>query len=151
MAGLILSNRKNGLSRNVTDPFNLARELFAFEPFAWPRTETQNTFAPTFNVVESPDGYLVEADLPGVAEADLSITLEDRTLVISGSRKASEKKETESYHLVERRHGSFSRSFKLPPQAASDGVAAKLVNGVLTVSVPKRPEVAPRTIEIKTS
>ena len=99
MAGLILSNRKNGLARNVTDPFNLARELFgstsrAFEPFAWPRTEIKNTFAPTFNVVENPDGYVVEADLPGVAEADLSITLEDRTLAISGSRAASENKET---------------------------------------------------------
>lgn len=145
MAGLILSNR-NGISR---DPFTLARELFAFEPFAKP-TFNQNGFAPTFNVVEAEDGYLIEADLPGVKESDLTITLENRVLEIRGSRQAAEKKETESYHLLERRYGSFARTFKLPDKAASDGVTAKLADGVLTVKVPKRPEVAPRTIAIKT-
>lgn len=143
MAGLILSNRRNG----ARDPFSLARELFAFEPFAWPRHE--GGFAPTFNVVESSDGYSIEADLPGVAEKDISITLENGVLVISGAREATEKKETDSYHLVERRYGKFSRKFKLPELAAADGVTANLVNGVLTVKVPKRPEVAPKTIEIK--
>lgn len=142
MAGLILSSNRNGLHR---DPFRLARELFAFEPLAG-----QTGFVPTFNVVEASDGYVIEADLPGVKESDLSITLEDRVLEIKGRREAAEKKETDSYHVLERRYGSFARSFKLPEQAAGDGVTARLAEGVLTVKVPKRPEVAPRTIEIKT-
>lgn len=148
MAGLILSNRKNG----ARDPFSLARELFDFEPFAWPRAEAAKSgFVPTFNVIETPEGFVLEADLPGVAESDIAITLEKDTLVISGSRSAAEKKETDSYHLVERRYGKFERRFKLPELADGDNVTANLANGVLTVKVPKRPEVAPRTIEIKTS
>ena len=147
MAGLILN--RNGVSR---DPFKVARELFAYDPF-WQspqRPRAQSGFAPTFNVVETDDAYVIEADLPGVADSDLSITLEKQILEIKGSREATEKKESDSYHLVERRFGTFSRSFRLPDGAAEDGITAALTSGVLTVKVPKRPELAPRTIEIKT-
>ena len=146
MAGLILSNRRNG-----RDPFSLARELFSFEPFA-PRFDAKaGGFVPKFNVVESEIAYVIEADLPGVKDADLSITLKDRILEIGGKREASETSESDNVHIVERRFGSFSRTFKLPDKAAADGVTADLREGVLTVTVPKRPELAPKSIEIKTS
>lgn len=147
MAGYLISNRKNG--RSATDPFALARELFAVP--GWPRFETveaASRFAPRFDVKESGDAFVIEADLPGVSREALEITFDDNRLTISGSRAAAEKKEDESYHVYERSYGSFSRTFALPANVDGEHIAAKLDSGVLRVTVPKKAEAKARTIEI---
>jgi len=98
---------------------------------------------------ETEGSYVIEADLPGVKEGELDVTLEQNRLSITGKRSAETRKEGESYHLFERRYGSFTRTFSLPRVANADGIVARLDAGVLTVSVPKRAEAKARKIPIK--
>ncbi len=149
MSGLILSNRKNGAYR---DPFSaLARDFFSWEPLGTSRrdrTAAAPAFAPLFNVSETDDAFIAEADVPGVAEADIDVTLDARVLTISGKREAADEKENDKLHVVERRYGSFSRSFTLPETIDGEGIAASLASGVLTVTIPKSPSVLPRKIPV---
>src|SRR5262245_40224567 len=111
-------NGGTGLSR---DPLSIARDLLSWDPFfrvEWPfrqyAGQGASNYVPAFNVVEKPDGYHITADLPGVAEADLDVTVQDNHLIISGTRAAEERKEGENYFVYERRYGNFSRAFALP-------------------------------------
>ena len=140
-----LVRRENAPVR-YRDPFALARDLLAWDPFGDQRPAA--TFAPTFEVKETPEAYVVKADMPGVKEEHLDVSLHNGILAISGTRAAEERKEGETYFLYERQYGSFSRSFSLPETADADKVAARLVNGVLTVTIGKREEAKPRKISL---
>ena len=136
----------NQTARYTTrDPFAFARELLSWDPF----TARPSAFAPTFEVKETADAYVVRADLPGVKEEDLDVSVHNNVLSISGARQAEERKEGESYFLYERQYGSFSRSFGLPDAADPEKVDAKLADGVLTLTVGKRVEAKPRKIALK--
>ncbi len=126
------------------DPFALARELFAWDPYS----RTASAFAPTFDVKETAEAFVVRADLPGVAEKDVDVSVHNGVLTITGARQAEEKKEGESFYLYERQFGSFSRSFALPDTADAERIDAKLVNGVLELSIGKRAEAKPRKIAL---
>ena len=129
------------------DPFQMAREMLAWDPLFGGRPAT--AFAPAFEVKETIDAFILKADLPGVAEAELDIAVHNNVLTVSGSRSAEERKEGESYALYERQFGSFSRSFSLPDLADGERVEAKLDRGVLTLTVAKKELAKPRKIEIK--
>ena len=132
---------------NLRDPFALARELFNWDPFQASRTTT--TFAPAFEVKETADAYVVHADLPGVREEDLDISLHNGVLSVSGTRKTEERKEGETYFVYERQYGQFSRSFALPETADPDKVEAKLDGGVLQMTIAKKVQAKPRRIALK--
>jgi HSP20 family protein len=132
-----------GTTVRYRDPFALARELFNWEPFQ------RSAFSPTFEVKETEDQFVVRADLPGVKETDLDISVHSGVLSVSGSRSAEERKEGESYYLYERQYGSFSRSFSLPETADGEKIEAKLDNGVLSLTIGKRVEAKPRKIALK--
>jgi HSP20 family protein len=135
-------------TRYVTrDPFHMARELLAWDPFFGGRPPT--AFAPAFEVKETSEAFVLKADLPGVAEADLDIAVHNNVLTVSGSRSAEERRDGESYALYERQFGSFSRSFSLPDMADGERVEAKLDSGVLTLSIAKKAEAKPRKIALK--
>ncbi len=129
------------------DPFALARDLFAGDPFGDQRPAVN--FAPSFEVKETPETYVVKADMPGVKEENLDVSLHNGILAISGTRAAEERKEGETYFLYERQYGSFSRSFALPDTADAERVEAKLDGGVLTVTIGKRAEAKPKKIALK--
>ncbi len=104
---------------------------------------------PAVDVTEDAEAYVVRAELPGVAEKDVQVSFEDGTLTIRGERRSEvETKETRA-HVVERRSGSFVRSFRMPGAIAEGKVGATLKNGVLTVLLPKREEAKPRSIEVR--
>lgn len=150
MSGLSLFNGNRRVYRN--DPFAFARELFQWEPLlAVPavRAAQASELAPAFNVAETEDAYRIEADLPGVKEDQLDVTLDGNKLTVSGSRFAEEKKEGEEYHVTERRYGSFTRIFTLPRDVNGEAIQAKLDAGVLTLVLPKKPESKARKIAIK--
>lgn len=128
------------------DPFSMARELLAWDPFFTGRPAS--AFSPAFEVKETSEAFIVKADLPGVAEADLDIAVHNSVLTISGSRSSEERKEGESFALYERQFGSFSRSFSLPDMADGDRIAAKLDAGVLTLTITKKAEAKPRKIAL---
>ena len=109
---------------------------------------TEQTFAPRFDVKETKDGFFFQADLPGLKEEDVTISLTGNRLSITGKRDAEEKKEGENYYMLERKHGSFSRVFTLPETADLDKIKAEMKEGVLFLSLPKRAESQPRRISI---
>jgi len=106
-------------------------------------------FVPSFEVKETDAGYVLTADLPGVKESDLDISLHNRVLTVSGIRQAEERKEGDTYYVYERQYGSFSRSFSLPEEANGESVEAKMQDGVLTLNISKKAESKPRKISIK--
>ena len=129
------------------DPFTMARDLLSWDPFFGGRQPS--AFSPAFEVKETPEAFVLRADLPGVAEADLDIAVHNSVLTVSGSRQAETRKEEESYALYERQFGSFSRSFSLPDTADGERIEAKLDAGVLTLSIAKKAEAKPRKIALK--
>ncbi len=140
------SQSGSGVTR-YSDPFHMARELLSWDPFFAGRQAS--AFSPSFEVKETTEAFIVKADLPGVAEADLDISLHNSVLTVSGSRQSEERKEGESYALYERQFGSFSRSFSLPDMADGERIEAKLENGVLTLSIAKKAEAKPRKISVR--
>ena len=141
---LITTRRDNSPSFYGRDPFALARELFAWDPYSRPAS----SFAPSFEVKETGEAFVLRADLPGIKEADLDVSFHNGVLSVSGTRSAEERKEGESFYVYERQYGAFSRSFSLPDSADGDKVEAKLEDGVLTLTVGKRIEAKPRRISI---
>jgi len=131
------------------EPFRLMRDFLRWDPLRdYDLGAPAAAFMPSFDVKESPDAYQLKADLPGILEADLEISLESNRLTVAGKREVETTKDGERWHLAERSNGSFSRTFTLPEDVDSEKVVAELRNGVLTLMVPKRPEVRPKKISV---
>jgi HSP20 family protein len=108
--------------------------------------------APAINVAETKDALEVTAELPGVDEKDIKVSLDDNQLVISGEKKVESTKEEKDWHVQERNYGSFYRSMSLPFEPEDGAVEAHFDKGVLHLSI-KKPAKAiktTKTIEIKT-
>ena len=132
------------LARWAWDPFRAMDALQRWEP-----GEAQTpAFAPRVDVKETKDGFVLSADLPGVKESDVHVSVDGDVLTISGHREEERRRDEERYHSVERTYGSFSRSFRLPETVDLDGIKAELKNGVLTVQVGKKPEAQARSIPV---
>lgn len=106
------------------------------------------TRIPAVDVYENPDGYVLEADMPGVGRESLSIHIDEDELTIDGERHDGEATKGRGY-AMEVPPMSFHRKFTLPEGVDADRVAAELTAGVLTLRLPKSPGVKPRKIEIK--
>jgi HSP20 family protein len=137
----------------MRDPFESFRVLWNWDPLRGleravdtgrPRIE----FAPSFDILERDDAFVLKADLPGVKDEDLDVTVTENQLTVSGSRHAEERQEDEHYTMYERAYGDFSRTFTLPSQVATDAIEAKLDRGELTIVVPKQAEAKPRKIPL---
>lgn len=107
-------------------------------------------WSPLMDVAESEDAYQLVLELPGVRRDDVTITLEDGVLAITGERR---REEVDGIQMrrIERRHGAFHRSIRLPERIDPDGVEATFADGLLTISVAKAEEARPRTIEIRSA
>lgn len=130
------------------EPFRLMRDFLRWDPLRDYEGAAPTAFLPSFDVKETPDAYQFRADLPGIAEADLEISLEGARLTVAGKRDEDALLEGERLHLGERSHGRFSRTFTLPEDVEGEKVVAELRNGVLTLMIPKRPDVRPRKIKV---
>lgn len=106
-------------------------------------------FAPAVDVAEDGESYTLAVDLPGVKPEDIKISIENGVLTLAGERKEPETAKPLTFHRVERAWGRFERSFTLPEDVLGDKIEARYEAGVLLVALPKRPEVRPRTIEVK--
>lgn len=134
-------------------PWSLMRAMLEGDPFRemapfFQRTGREMMYMPDFDVKETADAYVFKADVPGLAEKDVEVQLTGNRLTISGKREEEKKEEKETYYTVERSYGSFSRSFTLPAGVDAEKASADLKDGVLTVSVPKKPEVQPKKIAV---
>jgi HSP20 family protein len=134
--------------RDIWEPFgSLRRDMErAFEDFSrdfgWgPPAAAGAGMAPRVDVSETETELKVEAELPGVEEKDVEVVLSDGRLTIKGEKKQEKEEKKKDYHMVERSYGSFARSIVLPFEADPNQVKASFAKGVLTVTVPKPPEV----------
>ena len=117
-----------------------------FRDFGFSQT---STWMPAVDIFQTGDHELVlKAELPDMAREDINITVENFVLTLSGEKKVSSEVKSEQYHHVERRHGSFSRSFSLPHTVDGAKVTADYKNGILTVRLPLREEAKPRQIKV---
>ena len=106
-------------------------------------------WVPRVDIKEEAERFVILADLPGVDPAQIEVNMDKGVLSIKGERKAELATENERYSRVERAHGVFYRRFALPESANPDGIAATGKNGVLEISIPKRPEASPRRINVQ--
>ncbi len=112
------------------------------------RAQLRANVYPPLNISEEADKMVVTAEIPGVRSEDLEISLEGETLSIQGKRSSRQDDFTISYHRREIESGSFSRAVSLPVKVDVERVSAKLVNGILTVTLMKAAEATPRQIKV---
>lgn len=127
----------------------LRRSLFEMEPVF--RRTLEVGPAPAVDIVEKDGAYEVTADLPGFDEKNIEVKLQNGSLSIKGERKSEKEEKKKDYHLTEREFGSFERRFTLPEGVDPDKIEASLKKGVLTVTLPKKPEAQKpaKKIEVK--
>ena len=110
---------------------------------------TSGTWVPPVDIYQNGEHELVlKAELPDMTREDIDITVDNGTLTIRGEKKFAGEVKEESFHRIERRYGSFSRSFSLPQTVDTAKVGAEYKNGVLTVRLPLREEAKPRQIKV---
>lgn len=142
---------RGGTSGTRWDPFRVMDALLRWDPFRdgyGSLPSMGGEFTPRFDVKETKDTYVIKADLPGLKDEDVEVSLNGNMLSISGNREEEHKEEGEQFYAMERSYGSFSRSFTLPDGADGEHVTADLKNGVLTLHIPKRPDAQPKKITI---
>lgn len=160
-SGSPLSGDKNNnnLWRYNMNALRLFNPSFAndlFDVFDRDLGVTNTPFStPRVDVRETGKSYVMEMDLPGLTEKDVEINLKDRVLTISSVQEAEQEtkkgENKDEYIIRERRATCFSRKFSLPEDIETDKVSAEFKNGVLTIDIPRRPEVQPRQIAIKSA
>jgi len=134
-------NRMNRfIERAFTEPFGAALA----EPIGW---------MPAMDLVETPKEFTLAAELPGLDEKNVDISIEDGVMTISGEKSEEKKEEDKKVYLYERTYGSFQRSFSLPSGVDGSKVTAEFSKGLLKVHIPKNGDVAPKAhkVEVKTT
>ena len=136
--------------RDVDDVFD---RFFAETLRRWPRQSAEGRagldWAPAADVSETDTEYLIKADLPEVRKEDVSITVQDGVLTLSGERRQEVRAENEKVHRVERTYGSFARRFALPENADEQSIRAESRDGVILIHIPKQKVVQPQPRQIE--
>jgi HSP20 family protein len=107
------------------------------------------SWIPHVDIREEDERFVVVADLPGVEGKDIEITAEKGVLTVKGERRSEKKSAKDGFESVERATGTFLRRFTLPETADAEAIKATHVNGVLEVTIPKRPQEQPRRITVQ--
>ncbi len=132
-------------------------ELVPFEPFSLlrdidrlfeERSTRAGAWAPRIDVFGREQELVIRVEVPGVNAEDIDITLEDHTLTISGSRSFDQESSETGYHRREIFTGTFRRTLVLPEELDRDEISASANDGILEVTIPRRPEVLPRKVKV---
>jgi HSP20 family protein len=141
--------------RREYDPFAVMERLqdqinraFNTSLGEWPSLSGWGTAFPSVDVYHDKDNVIVTAEVPGLAEKDVDLTITGNTITLKGEKKHESEVKEDNYHRVERSYGSFQRVIDLPVEVNAEKAKAKLVNGVLTVTLPKSEAVKPKQISI---
>ena len=124
--------------------------IVRWDPFRDFGITSPNTWMPPVDIYQTGDHELVlKAELPDMSRDDIDINIENFVLTIKGEKKVSNDVKEEQFHHVERRYGTFSRSFSLPQTVDPGRVSAEYKQGVLTVRLPLREDAKPRSIKVE--
>ena len=146
------------LSLNTWDPFaemaDLRRmtdqvfgEFFGRTPSEM--ASTQGIWSPLVDIHETKDGIQLKAELPGVKQEDIEVSLEGDTLTLKGERRRETEVKENQYHRIERSYGKFQRSILLPEAMDASRVKATYRDGVLEIQLPKKEEAKPKEIKVE--
>lgn len=113
--------------------------------------ESLSDWTPALDAHEDKDKYTVSLEVPGLRKEDITVSVHDGVLTVSGERKSEKDVKEGTVHRTERFYGKFSRSVSLPTAVRSDKVGAVYKDGILTVEIPKAEEAKPKTVEVKVS
>jgi len=119
-----------------------------FEP-RWDEFEAVGAWAPKLDFSETKDAFVVKAEVPGVEQKDISVSIQDQMLTIKGEKHKEKEEKDEKYHRVERSWGAFARTIALPAGVDTEKVNATFKDGVLSVKLPKTPAAKGTTIPVK--
>ena len=151
MKDIILRNQKwpsmplhremDRLLNNFFEDSSLSTPFFSKNRFS--------SFAPKLNVSEDKNSVEVSAELPGMSEEDIEVTLDKNLLTIKGEKKSDHQEEKRSYYHMERSYGSFQRSIRVSDDVEAEKIKASFKNGVLVITLPKVEREQARVIEVK--
>ena len=108
-------------------------------------------WTPAVDIYEDEEGLTLRFELAGVDPKDVDIRFENGTLTLKGERKLELEDRRDNYHRIERQYGSFTRGFSLPATVDAEKIKAESRNGVLVVTLPKKAEAKPKSIQVKVS
>jgi HSP20 family protein len=144
---------RNRADQRATRPFDgidrILDEMTRGLRLAAPVAAASGDFAPALDIADTAAEWRVAAELPGVAPADVEVSVTDNVLTITGEKKSVTKPEDGNVRRDERRYGKFVRSFEFPGDVDAAKVAARFKDGVLVVTLPKAEASRPKTIAVK--
>ncbi len=146
--------RKHDTEPRTNDVWGLQSDINRlFDAFMSPfdGTEIKNSMSPKLDIAELKDKFEIKAELPGMDEKDVNLSIEDGVLTISGEKKAETEEKDKGYYLKECSYGSFSRSIRLPDNIADDKIGAKFKKGVLVIDMPKKEPTVSKVRKIEIS
>jgi HSP20 family protein len=135
----ILQNRLNSIFQDFSRPNNDAENL------------NSGSFAPAVDIYEDAQKLSLRIEVPGLKPEDVDIRVENNTMTVRGERRFANEEKEENYHRIERRYGSFVRSFTLPQTVDMENVSANYEQGLLSIDIPKKPEAKPKQVKIAVS
>ena len=123
-----------------------------YDPFRTLGARVAEMLAPASDASGGGDAYTITMELPGVAEEDIEVNVDAGVVTVSGEKKSEREESGDTWFFTERQYGSFTRSFRLPPDAVQDKVEGHMKDGVLTITVPRRsaePEAGKKKVQIR--
>ena len=124
-----------------------------FNDFARPEAEQESlamgSFIPPVDVYEDAHQVVLKLEVPGIKQEDLDVRVENQMLTVKGERKFEKDEKEENFHRIERRYGSFTRSFTLPQTVDTGAVKAGYEQGVLTISLAKKEAAKPKQVKVE--
>jgi len=135
--------RKKWLPRTFSE--SLTREierLFEdfFGPIEFEEAKGKHSFFPAMDIAEDDQNLIIKVDIPGMTQKDVSVEIHDNVLIIKGEKKVEDEIKEKNFHVSERRYGSFIRQITLPDYLQPEKTKAKIKDGVLTITIPKKEE-----------
>lgn len=113
--------------------------------------EGTETWKPAVDILEKDGNLILRAEVPGMEQKDIDLKIEGNVLTLRGERRLESEQDRDNYHRIESFYGSFTRSFTLPDSVDREQIRADYNNGILTITVPQKPEVKARAIPVKSN
>ena len=133
----VLQNRLNSIFNDFARPEGAQESL------------TVGNFVPAVDVYEDEQQLVLKLEVPGVKQEDLDVRVENQTLTVKGERRFESEEKEENFHRIERRFGTFTRSFSLPVTVDTNSIAAKYENGVLAIQLSKKEAAKPKQVKVE--
>jgi len=149
MASLLnlIPKRENFFATDIFDRF--FNEAYPLSTLKVSTLKENDEWVPAFDISENEKEYIVTAELPGMEVKDIDVTLSDGILTVKGEKKQEHEDNGKDYHRIERRYGSFHRSFRIPGKIKAEGVDANYKEGILRLTLTKTEEDEVKKIEVK--